>query len=91
VLNIQFSIENGRVGFDWCLIAPQNVRDESCFIEFANARGYRVNRKHANKVVYLRIEDGDLARLCQDVITRMYSLPETAIIDLIVEGFSWTA
>jgi hypothetical protein len=88
-LNIQFSMESGKPGFDWVLIAPRNIRDHDRFVEFAQAGGYHPEMQEMNNVRYLRVEQGDLAALCRDVITKMYSLPESELIDLIVEGFEW--
>jgi hypothetical protein len=42
-----------------------------------------------NNVQYLRVEDGDLAKLCNEIITSMYGWPEAEPFDLIVEGFAW--
>jgi hypothetical protein len=90
-LNIQFSIEDHRPGFDWVLIAPVNVRDQQRYIEFARSLGYEPVPMEENNVNYLRVETGDLARLCRQVLTTMYSWPEAQPIDLIVEGFNWKA
>ena len=46
--------------------------------------------KEENNVRYLRVDDGDLAALCRDVITKLYKWPETEPMDLIVQGFEWT-
>jgi hypothetical protein len=90
-LNIQFSIENHRPGFDWVLIAPVNVRDQQRYIEFVRSLGYEPVPMEENNVNYLRVETGDLARLCRQVLTTMYNWPEPQPIDLIVEGFDWKA
>ncbi len=89
-VNLQFSVENGCVGFDWVLLAPANLRDQNRFGEFAKARGYSVSERETNGVKYLRIEQGgSLPRLCEAVTSEMYGLSATSDIDLITEGFSW--
>ena len=41
-VNIQFSIEDGRIGLDWVLIGPLNIRDKKRFAQFAEKLGYRI-------------------------------------------------
>lgn len=89
-LNLQLSLENRHAGFDWVLLSPTNIRDEQKFTEFARAAGYSPSMKEENNVRYLRVDDGDLAALCRDVITKLYKWPETEPMDLIVQGFEWT-
>jgi len=89
-VNIQFSIEGGRSGFDWVLLAPGNLRDESRFRQFAHARGYSVIDREMNNVKYLRVEGPkSLPHLCRAVICEMYQIAPDADIDLIPEGFTW--
>ena len=89
-VNLQFSLENGRAGFDWVLLAPRNIKDKESFVEYLGRRGYSYSERKMNGVAYLRIEDGDLAQLCSDVVTRLYARPRDEPIDMIVEGFDWT-
>lgn len=88
-INIQFSIENGRIGLDWCLLGAANIRDKDKLERFITAQGYKARLQELNEVQYLRVEEGDLTRLCQSVITGLYSLRPTAKLDMVVEGFSW--
>jgi hypothetical protein len=88
-LSIQFSMDGAKPGFDWLLDGPQNTRDQDRFVDFARAAGYDPVLKEKNGVRYLRVENGDLARLCRDVITKMYQRPESNPVTLLVEGFDW--
>ena len=88
-VNLQFSLENGRPGFDWILLAPRNIEDKASFVGYVTRRGYSLSERTKNGVTYLRIEDGDLAQLCADVVTRLYGRPRSEPMDLIVEGFEW--
>jgi hypothetical protein len=88
-LNIQFSLENGRAGFDWVLLAPRNVEDEARFIEFAVQRGFSPKKHEENNVKYWRVERGDIAKLCADVIDDMYKIATDSDVELITEGFTW--
>jgi hypothetical protein len=89
VLNIQFSMENGHPGFDWVLLAPRNISDEQRFIDFARSAGYKPTGMEGNGVRYLRVESGDLTKLCSSVITDLYRLPKSSSLEMIVEGFDW--
>ena len=88
-VNLQFSVENGRPGFNWVLLAPRNIEDETSFIAFIQRRGYTFSQRSRNGVDYLRIEDGDLALLCADVVTKFYFRPRSEAMDLVIEGFDW--
>lgn len=90
-INIQFSIEDGRIGLDWCLIAPSNIRDKEKFERLVLSLGSKVLSREMNQVKYLRIEDGDLPPLCQKVICDLYSKKADTKLDMVVEGFSWPA
>ena len=78
------------MGLDWVLIGPRNIADEARFTEFARAAGYNPQMQERNGVRYLRVEDGDLALLCRDVITKLYGRDENETVEMLVEGFEWT-
>ena len=37
MVTVQFSIEDGRIGFDWILLCEQNVRDRGKFVQAGRA------------------------------------------------------
>jgi hypothetical protein len=88
-VNLQFSLENGRPGFDWVLLAPRNIEDKASFVGFAERRGYSFTERTKNGVPYLRVENGDLAELCAEVVTGLYARPRSEPLGLIVRGFEW--
>lgn len=88
-VHLRLSLENGHTGLDWVLLARRNIEDKASFVGYAKRRGYSLSEQTKNGVTYLRIEDGDLAQLCADVITRLYARPRSEAIGLIAEGFEW--
>jgi hypothetical protein len=88
-VNVQFSLENGRPGLDWVLLGTRNLEDKASFVGYIKRRGYSFSERAANGVSYLRIEDGDLAALCREVITGLYARPRSEPMGLIVSGFEW--
>jgi hypothetical protein len=89
-LNVQFSIEQGRIGFDWILISQSNIRDRNKFLDLAQRRGHQATEhKAANGCEYLRVEDGNLVALCVASMRELYGLPEDGVADLVWQGFDW--
>ena len=88
-LNIQISAENGKIGFDWVLLAPRNIEDKERFEAFARATGAEPLHRSMNGVSYLRIEHGNPARFAASVVTEMYGLPTNEPLVLFHEGFVW--
>ena len=89
-VNLQFSFENGRVGLDWVLRAPINIRDKDRFKTFAEKLGYNVEAKEQNGVRYLRVErGGDLRELCRRILYELYGVPSDGEIGLMLSGIKW--
>jgi hypothetical protein len=88
-LNIQFSIEGGRVGIDWVLLAPLNLESQSRFVEFFEKKARAVIRRENNQVKCLRVEGEGLAELMQDFLASEFKATSDQKMDLIAEGFVW--
>jgi hypothetical protein len=89
-VNVQFSIEDERIGFDWVLICEVNRRDRDKFLALARRLGHTITEHTAkNGCEYLRAEDGDLVQLCRASISELYGLPESAEVGLAWQGFAW--
>jgi hypothetical protein len=86
---LQISFENGRLGFDWVLLAPRNVEDQERFRAFARAHGLQPVARSLNGVSYLRVEGADAAGFTASIVTEMYRLPPDQPLGLVYEGFEW--
>ena len=87
-LNVQFSLENGRMGLDWVLVTPLNVAEETAVLAFFNREGRPVETRSRNGVSYLRVEDGDLAALCEVLLGRVFGVTAEQKLALMAEGIS---
>ena len=89
VVNLQYSIEDGRVGLDWVLIAPRNIADVERVVEFMHASGFLPTERKSHGVRYLRVEQQGIESLGVKLITDFYRVPASASLDLITDGFEW--
>jgi hypothetical protein len=80
-VSLQFSIEEGSLGFDWVCINRSNERDRLRFRRLAEEWGYTVTPRNRNGVAYLRVEQGgDLLVLCRRAVERLYGAgPDTEV------------
>ncbi|HXB02440.1 MAG TPA: hypothetical protein VNV15_06445 [Opitutaceae bacterium] len=89
-LNLQFYVEEGRIGFDWVLLGLPNIRDREKYERLAASLGYKVVPKNKNGVNYLRTEEGDLPRLCEHVLYDLYGKKADSRIGLLIlQGMPW--
>jgi hypothetical protein len=89
-INIQMSVEGGRLGFDWVLLGPRNIEDREQFIRFAQAHGVEPIAHSLNGVSYLRVEDTYVPKFTSSVVTEMYHLSPHDPVGLVYEGFEWS-
>lgn len=80
-VHLQFSMENGRPGFDWVLLAPANVRDQAKFEALAESIGIELQRNQINGVDYFRTEDERCVELCRRIVVDIYGGDENTILD----------
>jgi hypothetical protein len=85
--NLQYSVENGQLGFDWVLIAPQNMKDETAVTDFIKRFGHTSSKREMNGVRYLRFEGMGVEDLGLKILQDFYHLPSDTKLELIVEGF----
>lgn len=90
-LNLQYSIEDGRLGMDWVLLGHRNAADREKVTMFARLRGHAVLGAEMNGVPYLRIEGGDIRSLGSAVAEELYGMSADSNIGLIVSGISLPA
>ncbi len=90
VVQLQFSLENERPGFDWVLLAPVNLRDQAAFEELAKSMGIDLGSGQLNGVDYLRTEDEGCVELCRRVLVEMYGADESTDLSLVFDEFGVT-
>lgn len=88
-VNIQLSMERGKLGFDWVLLGQPNIDDLGRFRAFLDTKGVVAADVTRNGVRYFRVEEGNVAELAASVVTDMYGLPADSRLGLYHEGFEW--
>jgi hypothetical protein len=87
--NIQFSIDKGRIGLDWVLLAEINRKDQGRFEAIARSKGYVPELRQTNRVSYVRVEGGDLPAVCRDVLVELYGVSDASELGLILQNVKW--
>jgi hypothetical protein len=88
-VDLQFSIEDGRVGIDWVLLAPMNVNASDRVSAFFSAEDVPVRKLEMNNVSYMRVEEGDPITLFQDSLVQVFRVTPDQHMTLISEGFAF--
>jgi hypothetical protein len=88
-LNVQFSFEDGSVGFDWVLLAPINIEQREKAESYAASRGQKLVEHSMNDVAYLRTTAGDLAALCHGILHELYGVRTNEELWVAVGGVEW--
>jgi hypothetical protein len=88
-LNVQFSIEDGRVGLDWVSNGQLNDMERARVEAFFRERGAPMSPRSANGMSYMRTESGDLPTLAQELLRTVFGVTDEQDMLLIAEGFAW--
>jgi hypothetical protein len=65
-----------------------NIAEESRVLTFFKREGRPVETRSKNGVSYHRIEDGDLAALCEILLARLFGVTAEQKLALLAEGVS---
>ena len=90
-INLQLSIDKGRLGLDWVLLSSSNVADRAKVDALFRKRGQPGKETEMNGVRFLRVEGGDLSALACAVLADVYELAPDAKLETVVEGFQLSA
>ena len=85
---IQFSVEDGKIGLDWILMSPANIAEKPKVIQYAASKGIEWQEKEMNDWIYLRTDEGDLVELCTSLIEDLYQVEQ---VELKYGGFRYKA
>jgi hypothetical protein len=89
IINMQYSVENGAIGFDWVLLAPGNKKDLPKVEAFIKARGHTVMTRETNGVRYLRVEGQGISELGTQIAKELYHLKDNDQMALFTDKFEW--
>ncbi|WP_220756181.1 hypothetical protein [Shewanella colwelliana] len=88
--NLQFSIANEKVGFDWVLLAERNIKDKEKVISLAKSNGMSCVSGTMNEVNFVRCSGRDeYAELGQKVLKEIYGVSSNQEMPLIITDFVW--
>lgn len=88
-LNLQYSVEQGRMGLEWVRLIPGNVAAADEFHACVTRHGFAVAEREVNRVPYLRVEGTGLDTLGMTVLRECFGLRDDTVIDLVPDGFTW--
>ncbi len=84
-IEIQLSVEKGLTGLDFILEHEANKDERTRIEEYFLSQEIEYKEKEMNNWHYLRIEEGDIVRICSSLISNLYG-PEEIILKY--EGFT---
>jgi len=86
---LQYSIENGKLGIDYLLNSEFNKYEINKFNSIISKLGCKSEEKEMNGVEYIRIEDGSLVEIGQEILRRLYQVKGNEKMDVDIEGFDY--
>lgn len=89
ILNIQFSIKQGRIGLDWILQNPINISQQAVFLAAAKSLVYPVKSIEQDGIKTLRVEGEMSPLICRQLLANLYNLYGKKTIKLYLQGIQW--
>lgn len=78
-VEVQFSIEDGAAGLDWILESEANRAERLKVEQYILSKGFHFQEKEMNNWHYLRVEQGDIVKLCVGIIRDIYDSDEVIL------------
>jgi len=89
VVNLQYSIDGGVVGFDWVLSGLRNIADKAKIVELASKLGHRLEERDENDCRFLRLTGSSISEFGARIIQDVYNIDPNTKLEIITEGFKW--
>jgi hypothetical protein len=89
-VEIQYCIENSKIGFEWVLIGYPKFRDQDNVKSHMDRLGYEYSLREMNGIEYLRVVNGDLVGLVESILKEMYGITEKHRMELVAGRFTVT-
>jgi hypothetical protein len=86
---IQYSVEQGQIGFDWVLTSSRNEADCDAIRAFISRQGLSLSDREMNQVRYLRVEGLGSESLGRKILNEFYRIPRDQPLEMITQGFDW--
>ena len=84
--NLQYAIQNGKLGLEWVLLGERNVADKKAIEKIIRNNGHEVQVMKMNDVSYLRAEKGDLGSTGLQIVHDFYGVDSQYPMGLLVHG-----
>lgn len=84
-INLQFSIENAKIGLDWVLLGSANIQERKLFENYMRKNRMTPVLKSLNGVDYLRVEGERLDKTCYNFLRTVYGFSNESEVDYIIE------
>jgi len=85
---LDYSVKNGQLEFNWCLLAPKNIEDKPLVIEFMNRNGFTpVEIVAENGCALIKVTGANIESLANRILSEIYNTGGP--LTLIGDGFEW--
>ncbi|GLH73710.1 hypothetical protein GETHLI_22120 [Geothrix limicola] len=85
---LDYSVANGQLEFNWCLLAPKNIEDKSLVIDFMSRNGFTpVEMVAENGCPLIKVTGANIESLANRILSEIYHTGGP--LTLIGEGFEW--
>ncbi|MBI1752048.1 MAG: hypothetical protein HY014_05030 [Acidobacteria bacterium] len=85
---LDYSVSDGQLEFNWCLLAPKNIEDKFVVIDFMNRNGHTpIEMVAENGCPLIKVTGANIESLANRILVEIYHTGGP--LTLIGEGFEW--